>query len=254
VRAGDSGSAAPDEASHATLALRPPPANVLDIATLGQLTEELERLAVRPPRALVVTGQPHFCAGVAIEDHVPEKIDAMLGSFHGFLRAILAFPSPTIARVAGACLGGGAEIALACDLVFAAEDARIGFPEIGLACFPPAAAVLLPEAIGRSSAADWVLSGRIVSGREAEGRGFAARVFPRKRLDEAVTRFTAELAGRSRAAVDEAALLLRAPKRALFDRSIEDAEKAYARLAASPDLAEAIRRFRDRKKPDDGSR
>jgi len=237
--------------SHATLALRPPPANVLDIATLGQLTDELERLSMEPPPALVVTGHPHFCAGVAIEDHVPEKIDAMLGSFHGFLRAILAFPAPTLARVAGACLGGGAEIALACDIVFAAEDARIGFPEIGLACFPPAAAVLLPQAIGRNSASDWVLSGRIVSGREAERRGFAGRVFPRTRLDDAVSRFTAELAGRSRAAVNEAALVLRAPKRELFDRSIGDAEKAYARLAGSPDLAEAIRRFRDRKRSAD---
>jgi len=253
LRVGDSGSAGPDEASHATLALRPPPANVLDIATLGRLTEELERLAVRPPRALVVTGHPHFSAGVSIEDHGPERIGAMLASFHGFLRAILAFPSPTIARVAGACLGGGAEIALACDLVFAAEDARIGFPEIGLACFPPAAAVLLPEAIGRNSAADWVLSGRVVSGRESERKGFAGRVFPRERLDEAVARFTAELAGRSRAAVNEATLVLRAPKRSLFDRSIGDAEKAYARLAASPDLAEAIRKFRDRKKRDEAA-
>ena len=250
---GDSGSAATDEASHATLSLRPPPANVLDIATLGQLTEELSRLSARPPRALVVTGQPHFCAGVSIDDHVPERIDAMLGSFHGFLRAILSFPSPTIAVVSGACLGGGAEIALACDLVFAAEDARIGFPEIGLACFPPAAAVLLPEAIGRNSAADWVLSGRVVSGREAERRGFAGRVFPRELLDESVARFTAELAGRSRAAVNEAALLLRGPRRALFDRSIGDAERAYARLAASPDLARAIRRFRERKKSDEAA-
>jgi cyclohexa-1,5-dienecarbonyl-CoA hydratase len=254
VRGGHFGTASPDEANHATLSLRPPPANVLDIATLRQLTEELERLSASAPRALVITGNPHFCAGVAIEDHVAERIDAMLGSFHGFLRAILAFPAPTIARVSGACLGGGAEIALACDLVFAAEDARIGFPEIGLACFPPAAAVLLPEAIGRNSAADWVLSGRIVSGREAERRGLAARVFPRKRLDEAVARFTTELAGRSRIAANEAAFLLRAPKRTLFDRSIGDAEKAYARLAASPDLAEAIRRFRDRKKSEEGSR
>jgi cyclohexa-1,5-dienecarbonyl-CoA hydratase len=254
VRGGHSGSGTPDEANHATLNLRPPPANVLDVATLGRLTEELARLSVPPPRALVITGNPHFCAGVAIEDHVPERIDAMLGSFHGFLRAILAFPSPTIARVSGACLGGGAEIALACDLVFAAEDARIGFPEIGLACFPPAAAVLLPEAIGPASAADWVLSGRIVSGREAERRGFAGRVFPRKRLDEAVERFTAELAGRSRAAVNEAAQLLRARKRFLFDRWIGDAEEAYRRLAASPDLAEAVRRFRERKKSEEGSR
>jgi len=233
----------------ATLRLCRAPANVLDIATLQRLAGELARLSTDPPLSLVITGEPHFCAGVAIEDHVPERIGAMLDAFHGFLRAILAFPAPTIARIAGACLGGGAEIALACDLVFAAEDARIGFPEIGLACFPPAAAVLLPGAIGRSAAADWVLSGTIVSGREAERKGFAGRVFPRERLEEGVTQFAAELAGRSRPAVSAALAVLRAPRRALFDRSIGAAEEAYARLSRSPELAEAVARFRDRKRP-----
>jgi cyclohexa-1,5-dienecarbonyl-CoA hydratase len=233
----------------ATLRLCRAPANVLDIATLERLAGELARLSADPPLSLVITGEPHFCAGVAIEDHVPERIGAMLDAFHGFLRAILAFPAPTIARIVGACLGGGAEIALACDLVFAAEDARIGFPEIGLACFPPAAAVLLPGAIGQSAAADWVLSGTIASGREAERRGFAGRVFPRERLEEGVAQFAAELAGRSRPAVTAALAVLRAPRRALFDRSIGAAEEAYARLSGSPELAEAIARFRDRKRP-----
>jgi cyclohexa-1,5-dienecarbonyl-CoA hydratase len=233
----------------ATLRLCRAPANVLDIATLERLAGVLARLSAEPPLALVITGEPHFCAGVAIEDHVPERIGAMLEAFHGLLRAILAFPAPTIARIAGACLGGGAEIALACDLVFAAEDARIGFPEIGLACFPPAAAVLLPGAIGQSAAADWVLSGTIASGREAERRGFAGRVFPRERLEEGVAQFAAELAGRSRPAVTAALAVLRAPRRALFDRSIGAAEEAYARLSGSPELAEAIARFRDRKRP-----
>lgn len=249
MREGGAGFAVTEGAAHATLTFRRPPANVLDIATLRRLTGELGRRAAAAPRALVITGHPHFCAGVAIEDHVPERIGAMLEAFHGFLRAILAFPAPTIAQISGACLGGGAEIALVCDLVFAAEDARIGFPEIGLACFPPAAAVLLPEAIGPRAAADWVLSGRIASGREAEKKGFAGRVVPRASLEEAVARFALELGGRSRGAVGEAVLLLRAPRRALFERSIGAAEEAYARLAASPELAEAVRRFRERKRP-----
>jgi cyclohexa-1,5-dienecarbonyl-CoA hydratase len=237
------------EAAAAKLCLRRAPANVLDIATLERLAGELAGLSADPPRVLVITGEPHFCAGVAIEDHVPGKIGAMLAAFHGFLRAILGFPAPTIAQIAGACLGGGAEIVLACDLVFAAEDARIGFPEIGLACFPPAAAILLPDAIGRSAAADWMFSGAIVSGREAERKGFAGRVFPRERLEEGVAQFAAELAGRSRPAVAAALAVSRAPRRALFDRSIGAAEEAYARLAASPELAEAVARFRDRKRP-----
>lgn len=234
----------------ATVLLRRAPANVLDIATLERLAAGLARLAGNPPAVLVVGGEPHFCGGVAIEDHVPEKIDAMLSAFHKALRALLAFPAPTAARISGACLGGGAEIALACDLVFAAEDARIGFPEIGLACFPPAAAVLLPGAIGASAAADWILSGKIVSGREAERAGFAARVCPRSRLEGEVARFAAELAGRSPAATEAATMLLRSRKRERFEGSIGAAEEAYRGLARSPDLAEAVARFRDRKRPD----
>ena len=237
------------ETARARLRLCRAPANVLDIATLERLAGELARLSENPPLSLVISGEPHFCAGVAIEDHVPGRIGAMLGALHGFLRALLAFPAPTIAQISGACLGGGAEIALACDLVFAAEDARIGFPEIGLACFPPAAAVLLPAAIGQSAAADWVVSGAIVSGREAERKGFAGRVFPLERLEEGVAQFASELAGRSRPAVSAALAVLRAPRRALFDRSIGAAEEAYARLAGSPELAEAVARFRHRKGP-----
>jgi cyclohexa-1,5-dienecarbonyl-CoA hydratase len=241
-----------EDAAGARLTLRRAPANVLDIGTLERLTRELSRLSAAPPRALVITGEPNFCAGVAIEDHLPGKIGAMLGAFHGFLRAILAFPAPTIAQIAGACLGGGAEIALACDLVFAAEDARIGFPEIGLACFPPAAAVS-PSGSDQAGRPRWTrfCRGRIVSGREAERSGFAGRGSRASAL-EGVGQFSAELAGRSRPAVNAALAVLRAPRRALFDRSIPDAEEAYARLAGSSELAEAIARFRDRKRPDAG--
>jgi len=243
----DAGFALTREDGIATVLLRRTPANVLDIATLERLEATLARVAADPPAVLLLAGEPHFCAGVAIEDHVPGRIDAMLSAFHGMLRALLAFPAPTAARISGACLGGGAEIALACDLVFAAEDARIGFPEIGLACFPPAAAVLLPGAIGGTAATDWILSGKIVSGREAERAGFATRVSKRSRLEGEVARFAAELAGRSPAAVGGAAMLLRSRKRKRFEESIGSAEEAYRRLARSPELGEAVARFRERK-------
>jgi len=232
----------------ATLSLRRGSANVLDIATLEAMSAELSRIGEELLRSLVVTGEPHFCAGVAVEDHVPGKIDAMLAAMHGFLRALLAIRAVTIARVSGACLGGGAEIALACDLVFTAEDARIGFPEIGLACFPPAAAILLPEMIGGTVAAEWLLTGRRVSGREAARSGFAARAVPAARLESEVEEFVAELQTRSHAAVAETSALLRSRKKARFDGSIGDAEEAYRRLAATPDLAEAVAEFMARKR------
>jgi len=223
-----------------------PPANALDIATLDALSREVSRLA--SARTIVFSGDPHFCAGVSIADHVPEKIESMLAAMHGFLRALLEAPAFTIARVTGACLGGGAEIALACDFVYAAEDARIGFPEIGLACFPPAGAVLLPAAIGGPAAADWLATGRTISGREAERAGFASRCASGAALAGAVEMVVAEMETRSAAALRELAAVVRSPKRRLFEDSIAASEEAYRRLATSPELAEAVAAHAARKK------
>src|SRR5262249_61903921 len=100
-------------------------------------------------------------------DHVPEpaRIETMLSAMRGALEALVASEAVTLAAISGACLGGGAEIVSACDLVLVAEDARVGFPEIRLACFPPGAAALLPGRIGEARANEWILSGRVVSGR-----------------------------------------------------------------------------------------
>ena len=74
----------------------------------------------------------------------------MLAAMRGVLEALIESEAVTLAAVSGACLGGGAEIVAACDIVLVAEDARIGFPEIRLACFPPGAAALLPARIGEA--------------------------------------------------------------------------------------------------------
>jgi cyclohexa-1,5-dienecarbonyl-CoA hydratase len=222
------------------------PANALDIGTLEALASAIPRLA--QVRAVVFAGAPHFCAGVAIEDHVPSKIDKMLAAMHGFLRALLEIPAVTIAQVSGACLGGGAEIALACDFVLAAEDARIGFPEIGLACFPPAGAILLPGAIGFPAASDWLATGRTISGREAERAGFASRCASAAGLPAAVEKIVAEMSTRSAGALRELVAAMRAPKRRIFAESISAAEDAYRRLAASPELAAAVAAHAARKK------
>ena len=93
-----------------------------------------------PARLLVLRGLPRaFSAGVEVAAHAPEPdlIEGMLAAMRRVLCALVETPAVTLAAVSGACLGGGAEIVAACDLVLVAEDARIGFPEIRLACFPP---------------------------------------------------------------------------------------------------------------------
>ncbi|MGH9443739.1 MAG: enoyl-CoA hydratase/isomerase family protein [Thermoanaerobaculia bacterium] len=225
-----------------------PPANVLDLATLGSLERAVRSLSGAETRALVVTGRPHFSAGVDVADHVPEKVDEMLAAIHGLLAALLEAPFPTVASIRGACFGGGAEIALACDVVFAADDARIGFPEIGLACFPPAAVLLLPGVVGSARACEIVLSGNPLSGRDAAAAGLASRAVPERELDSAARAFTEGLADRSREAVDPAFRLLREPKRRAFEDGRARSEAAYRSLAAGPDLRRAVDEFARRRK------
>ena len=167
----------------------------------------------------------------------------MLPAIHGFLASLLEAPFPTLAAVRGACLGGGAEIALCCDLLFAAEDARIGFPEITLACFPPAAILLLPAVAGPARAAELILSGEAISGREAAGAGLASRSVPESQLDAVALGFLRDLASKSRAAADAAFRLLREPRRRVFEEGRARAEAAYRGLARGPDLGQAVEEF-----------
>jgi cyclohexa-1,5-dienecarbonyl-CoA hydratase len=229
----------------ADLTIDVPPVNVLDVEAL----EEIARLVLQAAgeRVLVVTGLPRaFSAGVEIAEHVPEAgaIEAMLAGMRAALNALVKTPAVTIAAVAGACLGGGAELASACDLVIVTEDARIGFPEIRLACFPPGAAALLPVKIGGVRAADWILTGRTVSGREAALAGFATRAVPAVELERETTRFADRLLSTSAAPLAGARDLLRAERRRALVEALPRAEDAYRLLTGNEDLARAVEEFR----------
>lgn len=230
--------------ARADLALAVPPVNVLGAGSLAELAARVREAA--PARLLVLTGLPKaFSAGVDVADHVPEPaaIERMLAAMRGVLEALVESPAVTLASVSGACLGGGAEIVAACDLVLVAEDARIGFPEIRLACFPPGAAALLPGRVGEARAADWILSGRILPGREAADAGFASRAVPAARLSEETERLAARVLEASPAALAAALGLLRRGRREALATRLADAETAYRRLAGSEDLARAVRDF-----------
>ena len=194
-----------------------------------------------------------FSAGVEVAEHAPDPpaIETMLGAMRAALTALVETPAITIAEVFGACLGGGAEIAAACDFVYAAEDARIGFPEIRLACFPPAGSVLLPLRVGAARAAEWILSGRTVSGREAALAGFASRAFPASVLAAETDRAAAQLAGRAPAALGAAREILRSARREALAPGgpLARSEAAYRGLAHDPDLARAVADFAVSRRP-----
>ncbi|MEP6994736.1 MAG: enoyl-CoA hydratase/isomerase family protein [Acidobacteriota bacterium] len=221
------------------------PVNVLDVASLAALARQIG--LAREARVLVLTGLPKaFCAGVDVADHVPEPapIERMLAAMRDVLEALVRTPAITLAAVSGACLGGGAEIVAACDLALATDDARIGFPEIRLACFPPGAAALLPGRVGEARATEWILSGRILSGREAAAAGFVSRSVSETRLPEETDRLVERILETGREALSSARDLMRAGRREALEKRLPVAEDAYRRLAGNAELARAVREFR----------
>ena len=245
---GSGGVAVERAGARADVVLAIPPVNVLTADHLGELAAAAR--AAAPARLLVLRGLPRaFCAGVDVADHVPDpaRIDRMLAAMRGVLEALIESEAVTLAAVSGACLGGGAEIVSACDLVLVAEDARIGFPEIRLACFPPGAATLLPARIGEARSAEWILTGRVVSGREAAEAGFASRAVPAPRLAQETDDLAASVLSAAPVALSAARELLRRTRRDALASRLPEAEQAYRGLAGDADLERAVRNFGERR-------
>lgn len=161
------------EGAVATVTFSRPPMNVLDAARLRALDERVAEAAAEPGVKLIALAGlgRDFSAGTDIREHTPEAVKGLLRDFHALIRRLLTCDVPTVALVQGRALGGGAEMALACDFIFAETTSSFGFPEIRLGVFPPAASVLLERRVGRSRAADLVLCGASISAESAEKRG-----------------------------------------------------------------------------------
>jgi cyclohexa-1,5-dienecarbonyl-CoA hydratase len=153
----------------AWITLNRPPLNILTLdiireldSVLGEVAEQTNFKAV----VLAANGKA-FCAGVDVADHTPDRVEPMIREFGQLFTRLRTLPMPTIALVQGAALGGGCELAIACDLVIAAESAKFGQPEIKLGVFPPIAAALFPQLIGHQQTARLLFSGETISAAEA---------------------------------------------------------------------------------------
>jgi enoyl-CoA hydratase/carnithine racemase len=181
-----------------------PKMNALSTGLLTQLAEEVAALAADPPGAVVIWGGPRiFAAGADVGEFSdaatgrpsPERARAVGATFRAALDGLAALPVPTVAAVNGYALGGGCELALACDLRVAGEDARFGQPEILLGIIPGAGGTQrLPRLVGPARAKDLVLTGRHVGAEEALSIGLVDRVVPAAEAEPAARALAASLA------------------------------------------------------------
>jgi cyclohexa-1,5-dienecarbonyl-CoA hydratase len=247
--------------SKLTLAVNPPVAivtlrngrmNAIGLPMMDDLLNVLKALEARADiTTIIFTGEgEHFSAGVDIVAHVPETVREMLTRFHAVIRALVKTPKVTIAAVRGNALGGGAELALMCDMIYCTEDSKWGFPEIQLACFPPVACVALAAAVGQKRAAEMVLTGQIIHGDEALHIGLVNDAVPDPELDARVEEVGEQLSHLSPAALRIAKKALYAWDAIHFDKGLARAEQIYLdELIQTEDAREGIVAWIEKRAP-----
>lgn len=239
--------------------LRPPaahvvlnnsPLNVIDVRMMEELRAVLEQIEARSEiSAIVFAGSERaFSTGVDITAHMPGQVTEMLSLFHSVVRSVVGSRKLTIASVRRHCLGGGAELALVCDMVYAARDAVFAFPEIKLACYPPVASVALSAVIGQKLAAEMVLTGRSLNANDALAAGLVNDVAddPETLVSECLQR----VGQLSPAALRIAKKAFYAWDAIHFDKGLARAEQTYLdELMKSADAAEGVAAFLERRRP-----
>ena len=237
----------------ARVTLSHPPLNVIDIPMMDELASGISEIdALSGISVLVLSGAARsFSAGVDVGAHTPDRVARMLGKFHAVIRTLITTRKVTVALVEGHSLGGGAELAMACDLVYTTEDAQWGFPEIQLGCFPPVAVSALSALIGQKRAAQLILTGSPISGKEAAQTGLATEAFDQSQWREAVDQKLERLRALSASTLALTKKAMYAWEAIHFDKGLARAEKIYLEeLMRTEDAGEGIQAFLEKRKPE----
>jgi len=174
--------------------------NALSLELLQELTSLLTRIGEeKSVKAVIVQGRgKHFCSGHdlgEVRNWQPQEVRSLFRACYRTMRAIREIPQPVVAQVHGVATAAGCQLAAACDLVVASEDARFGTPgvRIGLFCTTPA--VFLSRSIGRKKALEMLFTGELISAEEARQHGLVNRVVPAEELGRAARDLAEQIAG-----------------------------------------------------------
>ncbi len=237
----------------ARLTINRPPLNILDLETILALEAALKNFADDDLTGIIViqgSGTRAFCAGVDVRAHTSDQVERILGAFHSVFHRFWNLNQVTVAAIRGHCLGGGFELAMACDLAIATQDARFGQPEIELGCFAPVAAAVLPAAIGWKRAAELLLLGKIITADEALRLGLINSAVPGEDLNSVVEEWVTGLRSKSRTALKLCKEAMRAALGVDQHAALKRSEYVYLRrLVGTEDMDEGIRAFIEKRPP-----
>jgi len=230
-----------------------PPLNILNSETIREIISALKNVQSDRNIGVIViagAGDRAFSAGVDIKEHLPDKIDATLESFHKMFHVMAEINKPIIAVVNGLALGGGCELALASDIVIASDKSQFGQPEISVGAIPTVATVLLPKLIGRKKAFELIFTGDIISAQEAKEIGLVNKVVPADKLTEATDELVKKLKEKS-------LIVLKIVRKAVyqgldreFKKALDGVTDIYLNeLIKTEDAVEGLKAFLEKRKP-----
>lgn len=242
----------------ALVTLNNPPVNALSSSLLKELDGTLDDLANNDDvRVVVVTGAGNnaFCAGADVNEMAgmkPEDATKQVALGHSVFQKIHTFPKPVIAGINNLCLGGGLELALACDMRFASDRARFGAPEVTLGLVPAwGGTQRLPRLVGMAKAKELIYTGQMINAQEAMRVGLINKVLP----DGDEVRAAMDIA--KRISIKSSPLAVKLAKEAInngLDVPLEDGlgleVDAVAKLADSEDLKEGLTAFAEKRQPE----
>jgi cyclohexa-1,5-dienecarbonyl-CoA hydratase len=236
----------------ARVTLDNPPVNVIDIGLMRGLNAGLDEIrADGTAQVIVIAARGKlFSAGVDVKDHTADRVEEMLREFHSAIRTLWSLEQPTVAEVQGSALGGGCELALACDFIVASAQAKFGQPEIHVGAFPPVAALLLPRLMPRKKAFELILTGDSIDAAAAERLGLVNVVAQPEEFEAAVNDFVARLTRHSGAVMKSAKRAALVPLRGENVDALSDIESLYlTELIKTEDANEGIAAFIEKRKP-----
>jgi len=240
----------------ARIVLNNPPLNMLSLDMLGAMSEAINRANRENNNICAIVFEPGpkcraFSAGLSMEEHRSEVAYQMLEAFHGIFRNLDFYSKPTVAVVPEAALGAGCEIAAFCDIVIATDKARFGLPEIKIGVFPPLACVYFPRIVGQKRAREMILTGALLSAREAQQVGLISYVVAddqqlQTKTEEVLDRFrglsSAVLETTRRALVESAGVP--------FEEGLSRVEDIYLnQLMSLKDPGEGLVAFMEKRSP-----
>ena len=237
----------------ARIILNRPKFNMMDIDMIKEINGLLEGFVSDQDLKCVVFDAEgkHFCTGVEVADHKPDKVDQMIPNFNRIFELLEQIDVPVVAMVQGFCLGGGMELAIACDVIVADKGATFGQPEIKVGFFPPYAAIRLPHLVGPAKAIEICTTGKFYSADEAQGLGMVAHVAEEGQLAETAAKIVKEIQGNS-------PLIIRLNKKAVRQHLGLDFKEALAGvsdlflngLMKTEDTLEGIASYEEKRKPE----